>query len=201
MDEWDATQHAILDATVECAAERGFGGVTTRRVAQIAGVNEVTVFRRFGTKTDLLAAAFRREATRISDDIGDYTGDIVTDLTRIVEALRNGNRRRQALVPQILAELAVNPELRGAAHEALQSVGRVVAIIERYQRDGEIAPGPPLLAYAALIGPIVILGLLEQLAPEVPPFDAAAAVRRFLDGSAPSADARRAAHSTERRTR
>jgi AcrR family transcriptional regulator len=50
----------ILDAAARIYAETGFRGTTTRRVAQEAGVNEVTLFRHFGTKEALVKAALGR---------------------------------------------------------------------------------------------------------------------------------------------
>ncbi|HEV8196868.1 MAG TPA: helix-turn-helix domain-containing protein [Gemmatimonadales bacterium] len=49
----------ILDAATELYAETGFRGTTTRQIAQLAGVNEVTLFRHFGSKTALLHEAIR----------------------------------------------------------------------------------------------------------------------------------------------
>jgi AcrR family transcriptional regulator len=41
-------------------AEKGYDGTTTKEIALAAGVNEVTLFRHFGTKQKLLEAAFSR---------------------------------------------------------------------------------------------------------------------------------------------
>jgi len=49
----------ILNAATELYAETGFRGTTTRQIAHLAGVNEVTVFRHFGSKTALLHEAIR----------------------------------------------------------------------------------------------------------------------------------------------
>lgn len=49
----------ILNAATELYAETGFRGTTTRQIAQRAGVNEVTLFRHFGSKTALLHEAIR----------------------------------------------------------------------------------------------------------------------------------------------
>jgi AcrR family transcriptional regulator len=40
-------------------AEAGFRGATTRRIADEAGVNEITIFRLFGSKAALIEAALR----------------------------------------------------------------------------------------------------------------------------------------------
>ena len=50
------TGEAILAAAADLFAERGYRGTTTRAIAQRAGVNEVTLFRRFGSKKGLLVA-------------------------------------------------------------------------------------------------------------------------------------------------
>src|SRR5215203_2655427 len=51
------TGNTILDAVLGCLATYGTAGLTTRRIAAMAGVNEVTIFRRFGSKEALLRAA------------------------------------------------------------------------------------------------------------------------------------------------
>jgi len=50
------TGEAILVAAAELIGERGYRGMTTRVIAERAGVNEVTVFRRFGSKQGILRA-------------------------------------------------------------------------------------------------------------------------------------------------
>lgn len=49
----------ILRAATQVYSETGFRGATTRQIAQKAGVNEVTLFRHFGSKTALLHEAIR----------------------------------------------------------------------------------------------------------------------------------------------
>lgn len=50
------TAARILAAAAEIMADKGVKGATTRAIATAAGVNEVTIFRLFGTKEGLLAA-------------------------------------------------------------------------------------------------------------------------------------------------
>ena len=52
-------RNRILEAAARVYAETGFRGTTTRRVANEAGVNEITLFRHFGTKEALIKAALR----------------------------------------------------------------------------------------------------------------------------------------------
>jgi AcrR family transcriptional regulator len=54
-----AVREALLRATVKLFAEGGSKAASTRRIAKEAGVNEVTLFRHFGKKEDLICAAMR----------------------------------------------------------------------------------------------------------------------------------------------
>ena len=47
----------MLEAAIKVYADAGMRGATTRRIAQTANVNEVTLFRHFRRKSDLMAAA------------------------------------------------------------------------------------------------------------------------------------------------
>ena len=53
----DDARHRILAAAARVYAQHGWRGATTRRIADEAGVNEVTLFRQFGSKDALLATA------------------------------------------------------------------------------------------------------------------------------------------------
>ena len=53
----------LLDAAIRVYAQHGYQGATTRAIAAEAGVNEVTLFRIFGSKESLLDEATARIAT------------------------------------------------------------------------------------------------------------------------------------------
>jgi len=53
------TRSTILNAAVQVFSQHGFRGSTTRRIADAASVNEVTIFRYFGSKEALLQEAIR----------------------------------------------------------------------------------------------------------------------------------------------
>ncbi|WP_301107480.1 TetR/AcrR family transcriptional regulator [Sporosarcina sp.] len=50
------TSERILDAAVRLISEKGYASATTRSIAELAEVNEVTVFRHFGNKRGILKA-------------------------------------------------------------------------------------------------------------------------------------------------
>ena len=53
------TRDRLIDVTARLFAEAGYHGTTTRRIAQEADLNEVTVFRHFGSKDALIREALR----------------------------------------------------------------------------------------------------------------------------------------------
>ncbi|RAY16928.1 TetR/AcrR family transcriptional regulator [Actinomadura craniellae] len=60
--ESSKTRTAILDAAEQLMMEQGYAAVSSRRVADRAGVNSAMVYYHFGTMDDLFIALFRRGA-------------------------------------------------------------------------------------------------------------------------------------------
>ena len=56
----DRTRERLLDAATEILNRVGIQGATTREIAWRAGVNEVTLFRHFKSKEQLLRAVLQR---------------------------------------------------------------------------------------------------------------------------------------------
>ena len=53
MSRTDETRGQLLRATLELISEKGYLGATTREIAALAGVSELTLFRKFGKKEHL----------------------------------------------------------------------------------------------------------------------------------------------------
>lgn len=60
-----ATHGALLDAAEAVMREEGYGALTSRRVAERAGINQQTVYYYFATMDDLLLAAYRRRTAQM----------------------------------------------------------------------------------------------------------------------------------------
>jgi AcrR family transcriptional regulator len=81
----EETRRRILSAAREVIARKGKRGATTREIADVAGVNEATLFRHFGAKETLILAVAQQYC--ISVELRDLTaclqGDLAEDLLTI----------------------------------------------------------------------------------------------------------------------
>src|SRR6185503_584002 len=62
------SRQKLLEAAMRVFAESGFRGATTRRIAEAAGVNEVTLFRQFKSKAALINEVAELYARRRSEE-------------------------------------------------------------------------------------------------------------------------------------
>ena len=77
--ERSVTEVRIVEAAAQLFARQGYKGTTTRQIAQLAGVNEATVFRCFARKAELFWAAAESRLIRLKLNRELQTG-MATDL-------------------------------------------------------------------------------------------------------------------------
>lgn len=121
----------ILAAAARVYAEYGYRGATTRRIASAAGVNEVTLFRTFGSKAALLDEAVRSSA---ASDVAGCPGcpaplpDVPLDPARELTAWAMGHmewlRSRRALIRKTMGEFEERPAAVPCATEGWAGAGR-----------------------------------------------------------------------------
>jgi AcrR family transcriptional regulator len=63
-----ATRLALIDATIDCLSEEGYAALTTRRIAERAGVAQSTLMHHFETREALLVEAIAHLAVRLAQD-------------------------------------------------------------------------------------------------------------------------------------
>ncbi|MFI6433404.1 TetR/AcrR family transcriptional regulator [Rhodococcus oryzae] len=66
-----ATENGLLDAAGQVLAEHGYGGCSTNRIADRAGVSKGSLYQYFADKDEVLTALAERMAAEINQDIGD----------------------------------------------------------------------------------------------------------------------------------
>ena len=106
-------REGILKAAARIYCEAGFRGATTRRIANEAGVNEVTVFRHFGSKEALLREAIGRQwggggCAPPALESGDDPAAALLDWARRMTA---GLRQMAPLIRTQLGEFEEHPEI------------------------------------------------------------------------------------------
>lgn len=79
-----ASDIRILDATIEVLGSCGEQRLTIDMVADRAHMSRMTVFRRFGSKQNLIDTAYRREISKALRDITEYAENTDTPQRRAV---------------------------------------------------------------------------------------------------------------------
>ena len=131
---------AIRAAILQVLAESGYGGLTMDAVAAAAGVGKATIYRRWRTKSDLVADAVAELSASSIDapDTGSLEGDMRLLLRWLVRAV---NGPLGAATLSLLSALPHEPGLREAFRNgplgAWSTVFRVVW--ERAEARGEVA--------------------------------------------------------------
>lgn len=174
----------ILDAALQVITERGYNGATTRQIAAEAGINEVTLFRRFGNKSNLLRAVVEQEADGFMAAGIEYTGDVTDDLLRIVNFYSSLVDSRAQVIAMLLNEIPRHPELLEIMQTPMGIIGQILVLIERYQQEGVLVEEPVHQAFMALVGPLFLDGLLETVDPSLSTrsMKPGALVERYLNG-------------------
>ena len=174
----------LFEAAVAVFAERGYDAATTQEIADRAEVNEVTLFRRYGTKANLICTALSHQLATSPFAQVHASDDVGTDLTAIATAYDATSRVYGSAVIAMVTEVPRHPEL-GAAMAALQpNLFNAANIIAGHQARGALRPGNPLLLLVSLIAPLIAVGMWERTTSEIriPELDPVHVVAAFLDG-------------------
>ncbi len=176
---------AVYAAVVGVVAERGYTGATTAHMAAAADMSEVTLFRRYGSKEELIQRAVAAlPAWNELRSASTYTGDIRADLSRVVTTYRTAAVRNSRLLLVIFSEIERVPNLVHALEAPFGVFSRIGDLLGRYQDEGVLRPEAPMSGITALFGPLVFSTLLRSAfgAHRVPDIDPEGHVDRFLQG-------------------
>ncbi len=181
----DPTKAALLRAGLELLAEKGYKGATTREIANRAEVSEVTLFRHYKSKAELLQEAVGQLSPPVEEIIPTETDDLEAAFIYFIGNFQALIEANQGFVIRLLPELIRHPELRGdtGAPGFTRAFAGGTAFIQRYQKAGLLRPDePPQQMVVALIGPLIARVLLGGAWGVLLPLDLEALVRGFLQG-------------------
>ncbi len=134
------TRLRIINAAREVIARKGKRGATTREIADVAGVNEATLFRHFGTKESLIIAVAKHTCGEVvlRDVVSTLHGPIENDLYQIARAMSD---RMESMIDIIRWSLVESDyEQSVFAQEAWRPQTAIRSIITQYMA-GQVESG------------------------------------------------------------
>jgi len=109
----DARQR-LLDSALELFCRDGYDGVSTRAIAKKANVNEVTLFRLFGNKENVLLAMLDRETDirpMLPSTGLEPSGDVVADLFLFGSFMLEGMLQKAPIMKLGMTEMHRRPAM------------------------------------------------------------------------------------------
>ena len=162
----DETRQRILQAAAMVFAEKGYARATTRALAAAAEVNEVTLFRHFGSKENLFAAVIEQfGGPAIKGALegalsGEYRPDLVTVGTRLLQLLIE----RKDAVRLMLCEATHFPEVQAVMVQNPRQIRRLLAeIVQKQIEQDRARPLHPEVMAQAFAGMLFSYALVEEL--------------------------------------
>ena len=142
----------LLEAACKVFAREGLDGATTRAIAREAGVNEVTLFRNFGSKEKLLAEVVGQRfpnschLPQLSD-----SGDLETDLLSYAQLYETTLAENLPLIRTLIGagqHLDSSQERQVFMGIFLPLKQALIGLLNRAAQDGRISPAaePAMLA-------------------------------------------------------
>ena len=165
-------RHEILAAAANVFAQYGFLGSTTRRIAEAAGVNEVTIFRYFGSKEVLLREAMQHDTQSLGiTELPAVPIDPETELTAWSQAFMKHLRLRSSMIRKTMSEIEERPEIGlCASHVPTRASANLCTYLDTLKRERiATAEFESIGAAAMLMGAIFADAMGRAMMPEVYP--------------------------------
>lgn len=173
----DDTRQRILIAAAEIFAQKGYTRATTKAIAEAAGVNEVTIFRHFGSKRNLLSEMINQHSAL--PDLSAFiesqlTGDFQQDLTRLGTIFFKAITERKEALRLMLCEAKELPELREVVVQIPDQLRKVIThYFEQKIEQGQLRKMNSELMAQAFLGMFFSYGIARemlesQITPHVP---------------------------------
>jgi AcrR family transcriptional regulator len=203
-DPRENLREKLLEAAAVVYARTGFRGATTRLIAQEAGVNEVTLFRHFGSKEALIEEALRHcDAGHGPAELPDTPVDPERELTHWLGAHFTEFHAQRSLVRRVLGEIDERPEIATVVSERPDHCGEELCAYLTRLRDAELidAEADVGAATALLMGVMFAEAVTRDILPQLYRASAEDSIARYVklvlralgarDGVALSASAHR----------
>lgn len=131
---------AILDAAGRLLLAKGLGGFTIERVAALAGVSKMSIYKMWPSKGALALAGYSAavESTLAFPDTGDIAADLTAQLTAFVRLLSDTSAG--PVIAGLIGQAQTDPDLATAYSSQYSRPRRAAAVetISRAQARGQI---------------------------------------------------------------
>ncbi|MDR7665061.1 TetR/AcrR family transcriptional regulator [Methanosarcina sp. Z-7115] len=167
-----STEQRILEAALKIFASEGYTGATTRRIAEEANVAEVTLFRKFQSKENLLREVLIQNRTAFSalDTLFliEKNADLETDLRilgkniiKVMKDKKNDGKRRM-LMFMLFEEGRRRPEVAEILSSFIQmNIRRLSEYFELQIKNGKMRNINPRSAAITFVSYFVYTSLLR----------------------------------------
>ena len=174
----------VFKTVIDLLVSRGYHNTHTKEIAKLTGVNEATLYRKYGNKLGLIKHAFEQQFSTVPLSAVTYSGDLQADLYTILDAYVATNETYGNILPFIFWELPRHPELSNVVQTPLNNIQGIVNIIARYQNEGQLKNEPPLTTVNVLLAPIILNQMFHQSNIDLitPAIDLHEYIDTFLDG-------------------
>jgi AcrR family transcriptional regulator len=165
-------RNEILAAAAGVFAQHGFRGSTTRRIADAAGVNEITLFRQFGSKEALLREAMEHLTQSAGlAPLPSLPAHPDAELTAWSESFIQHLRLRSSIIRKTMSELEERPDMcTWASHVPRQASNDLCHYLTALRRSGMTTEKfEPKTAAAMLMGAIFADAMGRDMMPDVYP--------------------------------
>jgi AcrR family transcriptional regulator len=174
----------LMEAALKVFEEAGSRGATTRRIAAEAGVNEITLFRHFGSKGALMAEAIACAAQRgFEYRLPGEPVDPATELTEWGREHLAHLRRSSGMIRTCMGEMEQAPEIRACAGAGPRHVSEELrGYLGRLQGRGMADPRVDVNAAAALLmGALFGDAMMRDMMPEHFPYTPEEAPDKYVE--------------------
>ncbi len=187
------TEQRILDAALKVFASEGYTGATTRRIAEEANVAEVTLFRKFQSKENLLKEVLiKNRASFSTQDEALFQiredADLQTDLCilgkNISDIMRDKKRggKYHMFMLMLFEEGRRRPEVAEILLSVFQAnIGRLSEYFEMQIKNGKMRDINPRSAALAFVSYFAHISLLTGIFGDSFLGDIDEEIERFID--------------------
>jgi AcrR family transcriptional regulator len=167
------TRARLIEAATQVFAQAGLQGATTREIAHVAGVNEVTLFRHFATKEQLLQAVIENVLALQTEALAhpeEWTQNLRIDLKNYAQLYNSMLEAQEDLIRTFIGEAKRHPE---AARQIMQEAARslkekLIAYLRNGQTRGTVRLDLNLVASIDMFIGMLLAGMLRRSAALTP---------------------------------